>query len=230
MISTGSGLSWILRCAIIWQSYIIPSGQSPRRPWREPSAFWFQPVNTYRSQQSGQWFVYEVHFIYQWSIQSKWCICFFNIGHRGKQSKFVRNSAIFFWVPLHEGNLLYAICWPRMMSNYWLLTAVNFCQILSGREQLFQPWMTTKRCERSRYLPTVFTDIMWELLVDCWHQDPGKRPDMGDVVQRLREMWLTFRSSPPCMLFSETCSVSAVYSRIPITWMTSFANMYVQSD
>jgi hypothetical protein len=67
-----------------------------------------------------------------------------------------------------------------------LLTVANICQILTGKEQFFQA--ASERCKRSKYLPTLFADIMWELLVDCWHQDPKKRPDMGDVVQQLREM------------------------------------------
>jgi hypothetical protein len=76
-----------------------------------------------------------------------------------------------------------------MTSHYSLLTVVNFRQILTGREQNFHALiLASERCERSRYLPTAFVDTMWELLVDCWHQDPEKRPGMGDVVQRLREM------------------------------------------
>ena len=45
-----------------------------------------------------------------------------------------------------------------------------------------------KRPERKHYLPTVFTDPMWKLLVDCWDQDPERRPDMGIVVRRLEAM------------------------------------------
>jgi len=45
-----------------------------------------------------------------------------------------------------------------------------------------------KRPERSRCLPTIFTDTMWELLVNCWDRDPGQRPNMGTVVQRLEQM------------------------------------------
>jgi len=55
----------------------------------------------------------------------------------------------------------------------------------------FAAWIRVQRGERpmrSRYLPTIFTDGMWELLVDCWDQDPYKRPDMGAVVRRLEAM------------------------------------------
>jgi hypothetical protein len=84
-----------------------------------------------------------------------------------------RELFIRFSLTFHDVKLLFAHC----------------CQILTGREQFCQTLIPASEwCERSRYLPTVFTDIMWELLVDCLHQDPEKRPDMGDVVQRLREM------------------------------------------
>lgn len=42
-----------------------------------------------------------------------------------------------------------------------------------------------RRPDRSRCLPTVFTDPMWKLLVDCWHSDPKRRPSMATVVERL---------------------------------------------
>jgi hypothetical protein len=84
----------------------------------------------------------------------------------------MRELIIGYLLTLHDIKLLTAHC-------------CQFRQILTGRDQFFE---ASERCERSRYLPTVFADIMWELLVDCWHQDPEKRPDMGDVVQRLREM------------------------------------------
>jgi hypothetical protein len=91
------------------------------------------------------------------------------------------------------------LCTRELFIRYSLtlhdvkLLIAHCCQILTGREQFCQKICQTlipasERCERSRYLPTVFADTMWELLVDCWHQDPENRPDMGDVVQRLREM------------------------------------------
>jgi len=45
-----------------------------------------------------------------------------------------------------------------------------------------------KRPERSRCLPTIFTNPMWELLVICWDSDQVRRLDMGTVVQRLEQM------------------------------------------
>jgi hypothetical protein len=122
--------------AIIWQSYITPSGQSPRRPWWEPSAFWFQPVKTYQSQQFRQQFIYEVFLIYGWSIQSKWCICFLGISCRGKRSHFVRGPTIFFRVPLHEGTyytLFFDLVWRQIIdcsllsifARFWL-EEINF--------------------------------------------------------------------------------------------------------
>ena len=53
------------------------------------------------------------------------------------------------------------------------LLIAHCCQILTGREQFCQTLIPASEwCERSRYLPTVFTDTMWELLVNCWQQDP----------------------------------------------------------
>jgi len=45
-----------------------------------------------------------------------------------------------------------------------------------------------KRPDRARCLPTIFTDPMWDLLVNCWDQDPKRRLDMGTVVQSLERM------------------------------------------
>jgi hypothetical protein len=115
--------------AINWQSYILPSAQSPRRPWREPTALWFQPVKTYRSQQSRQQFIYLDHPIYGWSIQSEWCICFLGISRRGKRSDFVRGSTIFFWVPLHEGTyytLFVDLAWRQIIHSSLLLIFARF--------------------------------------------------------------------------------------------------------
>jgi len=44
------------------------------------------------------------------------------------------------------------------------------------------------RPDRVRCMPTIFTDPMWELMVNCWDQDPAQRPDMGNVVKRLECM------------------------------------------
>jgi len=70
-------------------------------------------------------------------------------------------------------------------------------QILSGEESFFYLRNTSRvinlinkgiRPERSKYQSMVLTDSVWQLLVDCWDQDPGKRPEMGTVVQRLEEI------------------------------------------
>jgi len=45
-----------------------------------------------------------------------------------------------------------------------------------------------KRPERSRCSPTIFAEPMWELLVNCWDQDPGERHDMDTIVQCLEKM------------------------------------------
>ena len=77
------------------------------------------------------------------------------------------------------------------------LTLSTFVQILTGklpfvsllREATFILQVKAgKQPERSSYLPTTFTDSMWELLVDCWDWDPENRPDMGTVVRRLEDM------------------------------------------
>lgn len=44
------------------------------------------------------------------------------------------------------------------------------------------------RPERERCLPTVFSDLLWSLLVACWDTDPVTRPEMSVVVRRLEEM------------------------------------------
>jgi len=44
-----------------------------------------------------------------------------------------------------------------------------------------------QRPERSKY-PTIFTDDMWGLLVDCWGQTPQNRPNMNTVLQRLQAL------------------------------------------
>jgi serine/threonine protein kinase len=41
------------------------------------------------------------------------------------------------------------------------------------------------RPDRVACLPTIFTNTMWELLVDCWKKDPKDRPDIGVILQRL---------------------------------------------
>jgi len=55
-------------------------------------------------------------------------------------------------------------------------TAVTLCMQSGGRP------------DRRWCLPTVFTDPMWALLVDCWGQDPDQRPDMGAVIHRLERI------------------------------------------
>ncbi|KIM74459.1 hypothetical protein PILCRDRAFT_14367 [Piloderma croceum F 1598] len=45
-----------------------------------------------------------------------------------------------------------------------------------------------KRPERSRCLPSVFTDSMWALLENCWDHSPERRPSMGSIVERLERM------------------------------------------
>jgi len=47
---------------------------------------------------------------------------------------------------------------------------------------------TGKRPQRLSYLPTIFTDQMWELFVNCWDQKPERRPTIRTVVQRLEAM------------------------------------------
>ena len=39
------------------------------------------------------------------------------------------------------------------------------------------------------------TDLVWEMAVRCWHQDPAQRPTMTEVVRLARE-WSAF-SFPP---------------------------------
>lgn len=45
-----------------------------------------------------------------------------------------------------------------------------------------------RRPDRSRCLPTVFTDPMWSILADCWETDPERRPNMETVVERLVQL------------------------------------------
>jgi len=45
-----------------------------------------------------------------------------------------------------------------------------------------------RRPDRSRCLPTIFTDPMWALLVDCWDTDPKRRPNVGTAVERLEHL------------------------------------------
>ena len=81
-------------------------------------------------------------------------------------------------------------------SEHFSLTFISF-QILSGKQPFFQfpqdmsvvfQVLQGKRPRRSSYPKDSFADVMWELLVDCWAQDPAQRPNMAAVVQRLQNM------------------------------------------
>jgi len=41
---------------------------------------------------------------------------------------------------------------------------------------------------RTRYLSSALTDVLWQLLEDCWAQDPLFRPGVERVVERLTKM------------------------------------------
>jgi hypothetical protein len=80
----------------------------------------------------------------------------------------------------------------------WWLIFSYFEQILTGKLPFYDSHLNDlvivqiqdgERPERAMYPPTTFTDPMWDLLVDCWDQDPKRRLDMGTVVQRLQHMW-----------------------------------------
>jgi len=45
-----------------------------------------------------------------------------------------------------------------------------------------------KRPERSKCLPSVFTNSMWALLENCWDTAPESRPSMDSIVERLEHM------------------------------------------
>jgi hypothetical protein len=57
-----------------------------------------------------------------------------------------------------------------------------------------------KRPDRLKYLPAVFSDSMWEILVSCWDADPKRRLDIGSVIERLmnlRSGWFYIRRGLP---------------------------------
>ena len=99
----------------------------------------------------------------------------------------------------------------------WWLIFSYFEQILTGKVPFYDSHLNDlvmvqiqncERPERAMYPPTTFTDPMWNLLIDCWDQDPKRRPDMGTVVQHLQHMWwavcfqviLVFRFAFSCAL------------------------------
>ncbi|KIM73793.1 hypothetical protein PILCRDRAFT_718339 [Piloderma croceum F 1598] len=70
-------------------------------------------------------------------------------------------------------------------------------EILTGRLPFFYLRQDTtviafvqdgKRPERSRCLPSVFTDPMWALLENCWDEAPERRPIMSSIVECLERM------------------------------------------
>jgi hypothetical protein len=36
--------------------------------------------------------------------------------------------------------------------------------------------------------PNKMAEELWQLVDDCWKQDPLERPDMGEVVRRLEQL------------------------------------------
>jgi serine/threonine protein kinase len=95
---------------------------------------------------------------------------------------------------------LWILCRSICMTPLWLLTFHDLLQILTGKLPYFDvndkvaimQIVDGIRPERSKYLPTIFTDSMWAILVQCWDQRPDYRPGIWDVVTRLERMWLIF--------------------------------------
>eukprot|EP00842_Homolaphlyctis_polyrhiza_P003491 jgi/Hompol1/4142/HPOL_006941-RA len=47
--------------------------------------------------------------------------------------------------------------------------------------------------------PEGVSDTLWDIIVECWHQDPAQRPKFADVVRRIQDL----PSKPPRMLVPE---------------------------
>ena len=103
-------------------------------------------------------------------------------------------------------------------SYCFIVHIYSFVQILTGKLPFFYIssdssvivlMIDGKRPERARYLPTIFTGPMWDLIVNCWDQDPKKRPDMETVVRCLENMWLVVFAG--FCLHALHCCVTVVY-------------------
>ena len=101
------------------------------------------------------------------------------------------------WEPSAEWLTICMLALSYYQAILSSLTLSTFVQILTGKlpfvsllreATIILQVKAGKRPERSSYLPTTFTDSMWELLVDCWDRDPENRPDMETVVRRLEDM------------------------------------------
>jgi hypothetical protein len=58
----------------------------------------------------------------------------------------------------------------------------------SGRPIVRRPgvrMLRGDRPERERHASVLVTDDLWELLMECWDPQPGLRPEMSVVIERL---------------------------------------------
>jgi hypothetical protein len=83
----------------------------------------------------------------------------------------------------------YSISWSSASDNFvqTLTGALPFFYVRQGSTAISQI-QNGQRPDRSRCLPTIIADPMWELLVNCWDQDPMRRPYMQAAVQCLENM------------------------------------------
>ncbi|KIM86960.1 hypothetical protein PILCRDRAFT_293263 [Piloderma croceum F 1598] len=116
---------------------------------------------------------------------------------------------------------------PTMMTDVYAFAMLSL-EIMTGKRPFSYLRQDTtvvafvldgRRPERSRCLPTIFTDPMWMLLEACWDQKPLNRPDIYTVVNQLESLngsLSSSKTSDPQLSTQDKVAVPSTSVRQPL--------------